>query len=186
MRSLDKQYLRVDEETYRLLTTMVKKMKLSKKDDQLVITETVSDLMWLNQIQPLRPIKYAILLNKEEAAKIIYYIDGERLVFHDLYVNPKYRKQGIAKALITEVLADHRGVKYIQFHARETNKPVRNLMAFFVGQFQIPTELIGIQVSPAFYIDGGKAVIYNTVNPAHYLDQKEEASPSDVPETAEA
>jgi predicted GNAT family acetyltransferase len=184
MRSLTKKYLALDEEIYRLLTTMVKKMKLSKKGDTLILTETVSEIMWLSQIMAFKPRKYSVILEDEEAAKVIFYLDHEKMVFYDLYVNPKYRKQGLAKSLVAEVMGDHRDIPFIQFHARETNKPVRNLVAFFVAQFLIPQEVISIHIAPAFYIDGGKAIIYSSVNPANYLDRKDAANEvNKVPET---
>ena len=169
MRSLSKAPLRQDEETYRLLVTMVKKLKMSRKEESLVYLETVAELIWLNEILKWSPIKYSVVLNGEEVAKIIFYEKDSLLWIHDIYVTPRYRKQKLAKALIIEALTDNCKFERFTFHTRESNKPVHNLVQFLIRSYNLPEENGIPQRTDHFYVDGGNAVLYNMQNPAYYL-----------------
>ena len=172
MRSLIKAPLRQDEETYRMLVTMVKKLKMSKKEESLVYLETVADLIWLGAILKYTPIKYAVVLNGEEVAKVIFYEQDGVLMIHDLYVTPRYRKQKLAKALLIEMLTDNAGLERLSFYARESNKPVHNLAQFIIRAYNLPEENGIPKRTDHFYIDGGNAVIYTMQNPAYFLKQE--------------
>ena len=172
MRTMRKERLNQADEIYRLILTMLKKLKLSKKEDRLIIAEAVSDILWLSQIMKYGPFKYSINLQEEEAAKLIFYRDTDRVHLHDLYVNPKYRKKGISKMLVVEALSDNRDLSGVSFHTRESNKPIHNLTTFFIRQFTIPIESVKMETVPSFYIDGGQAVLYTVPNPANFLDRE--------------
>ncbi len=172
MHSLVKAPLRQDEEIYRLMITMVKKLKMSKKEENLIYLETVADMIWLNEILKYSPTKYSVILKGEEVAKVIFYIKEGILHVHDVYVTPRYRKQKLAKALLIEMLSDNRDRSRLSFHTRETNKPVHNLVQFFIKAYNLPEDNGVPQKTECFYIDGGNAVIYNMQNPAYYLVQE--------------
>jgi GNAT superfamily N-acetyltransferase len=178
MKSLRKELLNQADEIYRLILTMLKKLKLSKKEDRLVIAEATSDITWLARIMPFLPWKYSMMLQDEEAAKLIFYRSEGRLHLHDLYVNPKYRKQGIAKMLTVEVLSDNRDLTTVSFHTRESNKPIHNLATFFIRQFKIALDQVSIETTSEFYVDGGKAVLYTMPNPAFELAKTQEEEPN--------
>jgi ribosomal protein S18 acetylase RimI-like enzyme len=177
LRSLRKELLNHPDEIFRLLVTMLKKLKMSKKEDRLVIAESTYEILWLSRIMPFSPLKYAVNEGGEEAAKIIYYREADYIHIHDLYVNPKFRKQGMAKALIVEVMGDNRDLEYLRFHTRESNKPIHNLVSFFMRQFSLPEDKLRTETTESFYIDGGKAVLYYMGNPAFILDNKEKVKP---------
>lgn len=177
MRSVKKELLKLDEEIYRHLITMLKKLKMSKKEDRMVIAEAVADLYTAFRIFPHVPAKYSVMLNNEEIAKIIWYRTPDALILHDLYVTPKYRKQEVAKILIVEVLSDNRDLQIVEFFARESNKPIHNLTAFFVRKFEIPNEQVSATLTSPFYVDGGKAIRYSIRNPAHDKAQEMEEEP---------
>jgi len=186
MKSLRKEVLNYAEEVYRLILTMLKKLKLSKKEDRLVIAEATSDITWLARIMPYEPWKYSAILHEDEAAKLIFYRHEGRLHLHDLYVNPKYRKQGIAKMISVEVLSDNRDLPTVSFHTRESNKPIHNLVTFFIRQFKIPIDQVSIETVPSFYVDGGKAVLYTMPNPAFELQKIQEVEDEEPSETVES
>jgi ribosomal protein S18 acetylase RimI-like enzyme len=151
---------------------MVKKLKMSRKEESLVYLETVADLIWLNEILKFNPIKYSVVLNGEEVAKIIFYEDEQILRVHDIYVTPRYRKQKLAKALIIEMLSDNSHLPTFSFHTRESNKPVHNLAQFLIKAYNLPEDNGVPKKTDHFYVDGGNAVIYNMQNPAYFLKQE--------------
>lgn len=177
MRTVRKDRLRLDEEIYRYLITMLKKLKLSKKEDRIVIAEAVADLFMLFKVMPFLPVKYSVLFNNEEIAKIIYYRKEMSVILHDLYVSPKYRKQEVAKILIVEVLSDNRDMPQVEFHARESNKPIHNLTNFFVRKFEIAPDRVSSVLTSEFYVDGGKAIYYTVPNPAFEMSKEEVPPP---------
>jgi hypothetical protein len=157
----------LDDEIYRLIITMLKKLKMSKKDDRLVIAEAVSDIYCMVRMMNQIPFKYSLIFNEEEIAKIIFYRTPNALILHDLYVAPKFRKQEIAKILIVESMSDNRDIPFVQFHTRESNKPIHNLTSYFIRKFQLTDAQISTTLTNAFYVDGGKAILYNVANPAY-------------------
>ncbi len=172
MHSLNKAPLRQDEEIYRILVTMVKKLKMSKKEEKIVYLEAVADLMWLNKILKSEPIKYSVVLNGEEVAKIIFYLKESDLIYvHDVYVSPRYRKQKLAKALLIEMLSDYRTVPKLSFHTRESNKPIHNLVQFFITAYNLPLKESTAKPVEHFYVDGGNAMIYTVTNPAYEMKE---------------
>lgn len=176
MRGLVQSELKATEEIYRVINTMMKKLKMGRKSEKVIYAEAVTDIMWIMKILPFKPRKFSVVAGEEqeEIAKLIFYPHEDSVVMHDLYVAPKMRKQGLAKSLISEVLLLSSEFPKIGFYARETNKPVSNLVNYFISRFRLDPTRIKKQIVPVYYVDGGNAVVYEIPNPVYEMKKREE------------
>lgn len=164
--------LKIGEEIHRILSTMLKKMGGQKKKTDLVISETVFDLLQLHRAAPYQPWKYSVMNDDVELAKIIFYVtDRDNVILHDLYVSPQARKKGMAKRLLLEVMSDTKTCHNLRFHTRETNKPISNIVDCFKREFTLADSEVVRTVYEGYYPDGGNAVVYCMTNPAWLMTQ---------------